>query len=1753
MGSPKEAMRRAANSFLALTLIAGAGIIGSLVVPASASAETRSGSTGSAASQTESRTSKLRDGSPRVIAAGAASSTHSVTGQFLSSKAGSSLKVSATGQKSFTLPIGGSGATIHGIPTPTVRPASSQTATTVSLLGSQAQVAVPANGKVPYGELLTVVAKIKVRSGNKSVTSGMVDFSENGTSVRPEFTSSAICQAVPVVKGTATCAITALAASPTPYQFGASYTPAQGSLTSSKVTSAQGVAVTVVRASTTTSLSGAPDPSSPGSVRLQAVVANSSAGSSLAPTGTVSFEQGGVALACLQGQPILTEASSSTSSVSCDVTDPSGSTAYRALYVPTVSSDFAASGPVSVSVASGTLSALAGGSGASSPGTAPPTGSVGLSSLALTAHTACSSVFSTLWSDGASGSTTLKFTPGSSKLTFLANLSLTEAATSGQCDPSTSIAFSAGSLSFLGSALSGTSLGGTIADATGSSEPQLCITSGNLGGEGLTLSGSLCFSISSATSNGGTVDNVSASLSQSSSVSIIPSVLTLSGVSVNISNGTVATPTGCSLTNTTDWYLTVSGSLALTTPSVSATETAAGCIDLTAGTNGTLEITSNLAPNGLTLGSAVTLNSFDVTITYSSSSFGVQGSAGVTINVPTGGSLSLNVTVAFDSSGTLVVGGQADLSNILSSSLGGTASAYVYFATAAYPKFDTGTSVGTIDLVQGLNFALSASLPSSFISTMQQTVHIDFPSTAVAVGSFDTSTDTFKLAITLTFGSGGVQLFDNQNVALDLNSASVALEVSASQLSVNFSLNGTLYPDGTGTGAQAVPVAGTLTAVVSDSPSFSIGVSVNEPTVGACGTGSGWTNAFGDSGLTVECAEVSVGVTDVFPFVSGSINAVITSLPSTWASAIGYQQGAPITLAFGFNPYYLDLSIGTFNSQSVALEPLESVENGKYASVLQVSYAQLCFMQPGATPLNLGGGLTCAPGFVLGFTATIGSGVITPVTVNVLASLTISPPSIDFSVNISQITVGSDLNIGPVTLVVCASTQQTCDNNTSNFQFEFDGSFSLSGSATVPKFLEVSGSLSLSINVNLSSSGFTALVSGSGTGSIAGWNVFANCSGTPISCAGGWFPPTSVSINLGTTGLSANSSGVTLTIDGTDVTFPFSSAPAPPPPPPTTSTSLALSSATSTYGQPVVLTATVSGSGATFDGGGSVSFYLDAANGQFAIPGCSGTNAVSLIDNNGTYTATCTTSTDVVPSSGDTMILPAGSDSIVAQYSGDSNFPVSTSSSVNETVNAATPTLAISASPIPDYFGQSLTLSVNVSPTDGGGTVSFQDGGTSIAGCSGLNLAGDSGLGLGTDNSAQATCSVGSSWPADTHPITVIYTGDASANMVSVTHDVVVNMDNTTTSVSVSPMQATYGNESTSVFTVNVTTTHGESLPATENVTVHVGSASCTAPVAPSSGGGTGTCSIGNIDLGVSSSAYTVTAAYPGDADLNGSGPATAPAGFTVIKDNTMTSVSVSPSSAPYALETGVTFTVNVTTAHGELLPATENVTVHVGSTSCTAFVAPSTGGGTGSCQLAVAVLPVGGPYAVSATYLGDSDLNRSTGMSSFDVVTTYTPDCSNYAGANLTAKDLAGANLAGCNLSGANLMGVNLEGVNLAGANLSGANLMGAILQGDNLVNADLQGANLKGDNIQYANLQGVDLQRANLMYANLDTSYNFTGANLMGANFQHATLVSADLENSNLSDANFHYANLTNANLANANVRGTQFKGATMTGVTT
>jgi len=164
-------------------------------------------------------------------------------------------------------------------------------------------------------------------------------------------------------------------------------------------------------------------------------------------------------------------------------------------------------------------------------------------------------------------------------------------------------------------------------------------------------------------------------------------------------------------------------------------------------------------------------------------------------------------------------------------------------------------------------------------------------------------------------------------------------------------------------------------------------------------------------------------------------------------------------------------------------------------------------------------------------------------------------------------------------------------------------------------------------------------------------------------------------------------------------------------------------------GQSVTFTATV----APTDGGGTVEFK----NGLVDITGCAA-QALTLVG--ASYQATCTTTS-----------LPPGFNHITAIYSGDTLYLGSTSAALTEHV-APTVTI-VTTSKDPSYAGVPVTFVAVVHPTDGGGTVTFKDGGIDILGCIAEPL-----LHFGVLHYASCTTS---SLPAGADSITAHYSGDA--------------------------------------------------------------------------------------------------------------------------------------------------------------------------------------------------------------------------------------------------------------------------------------------------------------------------------------------------------------------------------------------------------
>lgn len=143
-------------------------------------------------------------------------------------------------------------------------------------------------------------------------------------------------------------------------------------------------------------------------------------------------------------------------------------------------------------------------------------------------------------------------------------------------------------------------------------------------------------------------------------------------------------------------------------------------------------------------------------------------------------------------------------------------------------------------------------------------------------------------------------------------------------------------------------------------------------------------------------------------------------------------------------------------------------------------------------------------------------------------------------------------------------------------------------------------------------------------------------------------------------------------------------------------------------------------------------------------------------------TVTLSSGTAIFTTSG----LGMGAHSVTASYAGDSNFSASTSSAVNQVVNQAATSTALAASPNPANAGQSVTLTVTVTPVAPGGgiptgTVTFLNGATTL---SVTVLTPASTAAVSTSSLTTGTHSVTASYGGDTN-----FTGSTSTSAVTVT------------------------------------------------------------------------------------------------------------------------------------------------------------------------------------------------------------------------------------------------------------------------------------------------------------------------------------------------------------------------------------------------
>lgn len=375
-----------------------------------------------------------------------------------------------------------------------------------------------------------------------------------------------------------------------------------------------------------------------------------------------------------------------------------------------------------------------------------------------------------------------------------------------------------------------------------------------------------------------------------------------------------------------------------------------------------------------------------------------------------------------------------------------------------------------------------------------------------------------------------------------------------------------------------------------------------------------------------------------------------------------------------------------------------------------------------------------------------------------------------------------------------------------------------------------------------------------------------------------------------------------------------------------TTTSVDSSANPSTFNQSVTFTATVTFDPTLFVPSGVVTFF------DGGTPIGSG-----AIDSLGVATFT-------------TSALNAGTHTITAMYSGDTNFAPSTSPDFTQTVNKANTSTLLQSSANPSNLGQSVTFTATVSTGGPGpipsGTVSFFDGAT-LLGTSSLDVSG------------QATFST-SSLTAGSHVISATYNGSNNYNTSSSSPlNQNVNQAATTTSVLGSPNPSVIGQSVT--FTATVTSGATGFTP-TGTVSFLDGGTPLGSGTLDANGQATFTTS--NLTIGM----HTITAVYGGDTNFTGSQGST---GQTVNQIETATSVASSVN--PSVFGQNVTFTATVTFGAAPFIP-TGSVTFFDGGSP----IGSGPINAQGVATFSTSTLNVAA-HTITASYSGDTNFAAST------------------------------------------------------------------------------------------------------------------------------------------------------------------------------
>jgi hypothetical protein len=359
---------------------------------------------------------------------------------------------------------------------------------------------------------------------------------------------------------------------------------------------------------------------------------------------------------------------------------------------------------------------------------------------------------------------------------------------------------------------------------------------------------------------------------------------------------------------------------------------------------------------------------------------------------------------------------------------------------------------------------------------------------------------------------------------------------------------------------------------------------------------------------------------------------------------------------------------------------------------------------------------------------------------------------------------------------------------------------------------------------------------------------------------------------------------------------------------------------------------------------GNVQFYVDAVALGSQLPLAPGAGL--------TATATSTTS----------QIMSAGAHSITVQFLGDDYFYATTSSGKSVTVaSASTTTTITSKSTSAAVVGQPVTVNFSVASNVPGsgvptGTVTVSNGADTCTGT--------------LDSSGLGSCALAATSPTSAN-LTATYNTPNSNYLTSTSASfsgpVVTKANSTVTITGFSPASPKVGQTVTVNYTVSVDSPGATAV--TNNVTITSGGTTFCTGLATA-----GSCTGSYLAVG----AYTLSASYPGNTNLNGSndGP---DAGPTVVMASTTLSVASNHAASIYGQPVHFTATVAVTS--------------------------PGGGTPTGNVQFYIDSAAWGSPVALSGFTAVSPDINNLS-VATHTFYAVYLGDSTNYYGSTASTQN---------------------------------------------------------------------------------------------------------------------------------------------------